>query len=80
MPSVLHTASMIFRKFYDEYVTTKDPAMGEAGTRRVARLKIYVVCTAKKVVTERAARLWKDQKANPPIRCNAPTSASNTAQ
>ena len=31
MPSVLHTASMIFRKFYDEYVTTKDPAMGEAG-------------------------------------------------
>ena len=29
---------------------------------------------------ERAARLWKDQKANPPIRCNAPTSASNTAQ
>ena len=51
-----------------------------AGTRRVARLKIYGYVQRKKMVTERAARLWKDQKANPPLRCNSPTSASNTAQ
>ena len=43
------------------------------------RLKMAMY-SEKKVVTERAARLWKDQKANPPLRCNAPTSANNTAQ
>ena len=61
------------RDFYDEYVTKKDPA-GRRG--RVMRLKM---ATAKKVVTERDARRV-DQKANPPLRCNSPTSASNTAQ
>ena len=65
-----------YRDFYDdEYVTTKDPT----GTRRRAP-EYMAMYSAKKMVTERAARLRKDQKANPPIRCNSPTSASNTAQ
>ena len=59
MPSVLHTASMIFRKFYDEYVTKKDPA-GRRG--RVVRLKMT---TAKKAVTERAACRSKREPASP---------------
>ena len=71
---------MHFLKIYDEYVTKKIRRGGGDEAHR-ARLKMDIY--SEKVATERAARLRKaavDQKVNPPIRCNSPTSARSTAQ